>query len=180
MILSAQSILKRKIITPCVPRTVVYGKTHGISAAGYVVRVDFHGLGYSTRILGEQPARCPEHTNYALGPKDGLLDAGFFLAATMEHFDMPDDVMGIVHDKSSWARNGVAVQNTVIEPGWRGYLTLEITYHGPVGRMVQITHGDPIAQIVFHQLDEPTVFPYTGKYQDQEQGAQEARSENSS
>ena len=34
--------------------------------------------------------------------------------------------MGIVHDKSTWARRGLVVQNTVIEPGWHGYLTIEV------------------------------------------------------
>jgi dCTP deaminase len=40
--------------------------------------------------------------------------------------------MGIVHDKSTWARRGLVVQNTVIEPGWHGYqTTIELTNHGP-------------------------------------------------
>ena len=42
---------------------------------------------------------------------------------------MPSDVLGQVCDKSTWARRGVAVQNTIIEPGWRGYLTVELTNH---------------------------------------------------
>ncbi len=88
---------------------------------------------------------------------------------------MPNSVMGIVHDKSSWARHGVAVQNTVIEPGWRGYLTLELTNHSQQTRTIK--PGDPIAQIVFHWLDEPTKQPYEGKYQDQAAGPQEAIAE---
>ncbi len=85
---------------------------------------------------------------------------------------MPDNVMGIVHDKSSWARKGLTVQNTVIEPGWAGFLTLELTYHGESELFVH--YGDPIAQIVFHRLDEITEQPYIGKYQNQERGPQEA------
>lgn len=85
---------------------------------------------------------------------------------------MPKNVVGIVHDKSTWARRGLAVQNTVIEPGWRGFLTLELTNHGSVP--IKIERAMPIAQIVFHFTDEETV-GYEGKYQDQERGPQEAR-----
>jgi hypothetical protein len=42
---------------------------------------------------------------------------------------------------------------------------------------LRLRRGDPIAQIVFHRLDEPTVSPYRGKYQDQAQGPQKAREE---
>lgn len=180
-ILSAQSILKRKIISPAVARTVIRGKTYGISAAGYDVRVDFTGLNFMARCMRSE-ATCSAEANFSFGELRGISgndSPHFFLAATKEHFTMPDDVIGIVHDKSSWARRGLAVQNTVIEPGWRGYLTLELTYHGPVGTQIVIEDGDPIAQIVFHQLDEPTIFPYDGKYQDQKAGPQPAIDETS-
>jgi dCTP deaminase len=172
VILSAQSILKRKIISPSVQRTVVNGKSYGISSAGYDVRVDLSVRGVLIVMnRGSKPILSEIGTISEIG------DGDFVLAATLEHFNMPDDVLGIVHDKSSWARKGLTVQNTVIEPGWRGYLTLELTYHGPGDREIVIQHGDPIAQIVFHQLDEPTIFPYEGKYQDQERGPQPARDE---
>ena len=171
MILSAQTILKRKIITPALPRTVVRGRTFGLSAAGYDVRIDFSRVRYSAYRMARLRLDPPPEA----GPP--LREGDFLLAATMEHFDMPDDVMGIVHDKSSWARQGLCVQNTVIEPGWRGHLTLELTYQGPCDKEVTLVHGDPIAQIVFHRLDEPTIFPYEGKYQDQEPGPQGVRLE---
>ena len=80
-----------------------------------------------------------------------------------------------MHDKSSWARRGIAVQNTLFDPGWSGYATLELSNHGQ--EIVTITAGDPIAQIVFHMLDQATEQPYQGKYQDQEAGPQPARLE---
>jgi dUTPase len=66
--------------------------------------------------------------------------------------------MGIVHHKSTWARRGLVVQNTVIEPGWHGYLTIELTNHGPGALSLQ--WGMPIAQIVFHRLEAVTEQPY--------------------
>jgi dCTP deaminase len=97
----------------------------------------------------------------------------FRLTSAAEMFEMPNDVMGVVHDKSSLARRGVAVQNTVIEPGWRGHLTLEITNHG--AGILAMPRGSAIAQVLFHRLDEPTELPYRGKYQDQPAGPVEAR-----
>ena len=99
----------------------------------------------------------------------------FRLGSTLERFSMPNDVLAIVHDKSTWARRGIALQNTVIEPGWRGWLTVEITNHGE--EEVRIPAGAPIAQIVFHKLLEATQQPYAGKYQDQEDMPVEARLE---
>lgn len=97
----------------------------------------------------------------------------FALASAVEEFQMPDDLLGVVHDKSSWARRGLTLQNTVIEPGWRGFLTLELTNHGK--DLLWLHRGVGICQVIFHVLDEPTYHPYNGKYQDQQAGPQEAR-----
>lgn len=137
-ILSAQSIRKRGIFTPFHERTRQNGLTFGLSACGYDVRIG-------------QAVYIPA--------------GGFVLASTLEHFDIPPDLAALVKDKSTWARRGICVQNTVAEPGWRGYLTLEITNHSSTSLFID--RGDPIAQIILELLDEPTEAPYAGKYQDQ-------------
>jgi dCTP deaminase len=101
-----------------------------------------------------------------------LYSEDYKLSSSVEYFSIPDNLLGVVHDKSTWARRGVCVQNTIIEPGWRGYLTLEISYHGRYP--VYIEEGSPIAQVIFHHLDVSTDTPYNGKYQDQKQNPQEA------
>ena len=163
-VLSAQSIKANGIIVPLYPKTVYKGKSYGLSAAGYDVRLELGGDRTSHRFMSDSYA-------YRKGYYRDWCST-FILAATVEHFRMPDNIIGIVHDKSSWARKGLVVQNTVIEPGWRGYLTLELTYHG--GDDLIVEQNDPIAQIVFHYLDEPTRYPYEGKYQDQKKGPQPA------
>ena len=153
MIASAQTIRRRcdpvngpPMIHPFNERTVAHGLTFGLSPAGYDVRVA---------------------ENLELRPGE------FLLASTIESFHMPMDLLGVVHDKSTWARMGICVQNTVIEPGWVGKaLTLEVTNHSP--RRVFIPAGSPIAQVVFHILDEPTVQPYAGRYQFAPKGASPA------
>ena len=102
----------------------------------------------------------------------GFQRPSFALASTLERFDIPNDLVALVADKSSWAREGLAVQNTVAEPGWNGYLTLELTNHGD--KVIHLKSGMPIAQILFHQLTEPTQRPYQGKYQNQDDRPVEA------
>jgi len=151
MILPAQEIRRRcaspaPMIWPFVERDMVRGMSFGLSAASYDVRI------------------AESVTVY---PGD------FVLASTIERFCIPNDVLIVAHDKSSWARRGLAVQNTIFDPGWRGYATLELTNHGR--SPLSILAGDPIAQVVCHLLTEPTTQPYSGKYQDQEAGPQHAR-----
>ena len=148
MILPAQTIRNLKPITPFYERTVFNGMSFGLSHAGYDVRI------------AETVA---------------LSKGEFCLASTIEMFHMPNDMVAMVHDKSSWARRGLSLFNTVIEPGWTGYLTLELVNNADP--LLVIDQGSPIAQIVFMRLEEPTEKPYSGKYQNQEAGPQAARIE---
>ena len=167
MILPDFMIRERGIFTPFHERSKTRGMSYGLSHAGYDVRVDLSDHEPNTDLT---PDGSP------LGIKGVVLQPGdFLLAATIEQFDMPVDLLGIVHDKSTWARQGLAAQNTVIEPGWRGFLTLELTNHGPAP--IQVWHGDPIAQIVLHLLAARPESTYEGKYQGQEKGPQKARFE---
>lgn len=95
----------------------------------------------------------------------------FKLASTIEEFNMPTNLVGVVHDKSTWARRGLSVFNTVIEPGWKGFLTLELVYHDSKG--IHIQAGSGIAQVLFHEISEAAA--YDGKYQHQQDRPVEAR-----
>jgi dCTP deaminase len=157
MVLSAQSIRSRclertpPLLTPFVERSVSPGgRSLGLSSASYDVRID----------------------------QDVIIPArGFVLASTVERFAMHADLVGTVKDKSSWARLGLAVQNTLLDPGWCGYLTVELSNHS--NAEIRIARNEPIAQIMFELLDQPTEQPYPaeGKYQNQERGPQGARNE---
>jgi len=161
-ILSGQSIMKRKPVMDPQPRTEVQVGdklfTHGCGPAGYDLRLD-----------DVKGAFRPGEGSWMLKPGE------FVLASAMEHFDMPDDLLGVVHDKSSWARRGLTVQNTVIEPGWKGFLTLELKNNSD--EAIMLYEGVGICQVVFHVLDEATYHPYPddAKYQNQARGPQEAR-----
>jgi dCTP deaminase len=144
MILSAKTIREelRRVplrIEPFHERTVhpETGTSYGITLSGYDVRVR------------EEVELMPGH---------------FMIASILEYIQMPLDLVGFVKDKSSLARLGLAVQNTVIEAGWRGYLTLELSHHGR--DRLRLPAGSPVAQIMFLRIDQPTE-GYQGKYNDQ-------------
>lgn len=128
------------------------GVSYGLGEAGYDIRI-------------AQTIEFNKGTNF---PRivfvDNVPTAGrFCLASAVERFNMPDHLCGVVHDKSTWARQGLSVFNTVIEPGWKGYLTLELVYHGEDELIIPA--GSGIAQVLFHEVLEPR--QYTGKYSNQ-------------
>lgn len=138
MIINKQKLLDAKPLKPMAEMKLrANGLTYGMSEAGYDIRIK------QSMIL--HPMRR------------------FRLASTYEYFEMPEDLVAIVHDKSTWARRGLSVFNTVIEPGWKGWLTLELVYHG--WRPLPIKEGSGIAQVVFHELSEKAA--YQGRYQNQ-------------
>jgi dCTP deaminase len=146
-----------------------HGVSHGLSEVGYDIRlkqtVRFNP-GYSMPDLPHRAERLLTSPGWMIKDGDGSVTCGegrFVLASALEEFDMPTHLMGIVHDKSTWARHGLSVFNTVIEPGWKGFLTLELVYHG--NHPLEIPAGAGIAQVVFHHVTEPA--QYKGKYQHQ-------------
>lgn len=155
MILPYQVIMREKPIINPVERTeLIKGGmkfTHGCGPAGYDLRLDLSETTSSSKVLW---------------PND------FRLYSAIEEFEMPNDIIGMVHDKSSWIRRGISVHNTVIEPGWKGFLTLEIKNVGD--QSVNLIHGVGICQVVFHRLEQASERPYQGKYQRQAKGPQPA------
>ncbi|CAB4126161.1 Dcd Deoxycytidine deaminase [uncultured Caudovirales phage] len=138
MIVNMEDLLEAVPIVGMVGRKMTeHGVSYGLSEAGYDIRI-------------KQPVMLNNMRRFAL-------------ASAIEEFNMPRDLVGIVHDKSTWARQGLSVFNTVIEPGWKGFLTLELVYHGQ--EVLIIPAGAGIAQVVFHKTTRDAA--YSGKYQGQ-------------
>ncbi len=92
----------------------------------------------------------------------------FALAETVEHFVIPRDVLVICVGKSTYARCGIIVNVTPLEPEWRGKVTLEISNTTPLP--AKIYAGEGIAQMIFLKADRICAVSYAdkqGKYQDQ-------------
>lgn len=152
-VLSAQSIRRlcldvaAPLIWPWSERSNSNGRTYGIGPASYDLR-----LKYTLWMI-------PFFRSHAI-------------ASTIETLNLPDNVCGSVMDKSTNARLWVFMQNTHVDPGFRGGLTLEVTYEGWIPRRIRA--GTPIAQMKFEWLDEATEQPYRGKYFNQSSDPQRA------
>jgi dCTP deaminase len=143
----------------------------GVSSYGYDVRV-------GRRFKVFTNARCavvdPKHFDSASfvdieGDFCLIPPNSFALAETVEHLEIPRDVLAICVGKSTYARCGIIVNVTPLEPEWRGRVTIEISNTTPLP--AKIYAGEGIAQILFFRTDAPCRTSYAdkqGKYQDQQ------------
>lgn len=162
MILSGQFIAFEDIVQPFTYKQVQRGMSRGCSHCGYDVQFDHAALDYGE---SHRITYTPDGDGVTLRPKEWVL------LPIAEHFTMPDDVVGLVRDKSTWARQGIMVAQAVLEPGWRGHLALGV--FNASGEDVTIVDGDPIAQVLFHRVTDDSA--YDGKYQDQPRGQEGPR-----
>ncbi|UNC16257.1 dCTP deaminase (plasmid) [Acidiphilium multivorum] len=146
----------------------------GLSCAGYDLTLGSQFAMFADTRAGEElnPLSPPAADAYSWTESAAfrLPPGSFALAYAVERISMPDDVLGFVMDKSSLARLGLSVQNTLIEPGWSGQITIELFNMAP--RPILLTPGMGIAQLCFAYLDEAPELPYgrrsVPKYQLQE------------
>ncbi|MFL2547371.1 MAG: dCTP deaminase [Candidatus Rariloculaceae bacterium] len=92
----------------------------------------------------------------------------FALARTVEYFRIPRSVLTICLGKSTYARCGIIVNVTPLEPEWEGHVTLEFSNTTPLPARVYANEG--VAQMIFFESDEPCETSYLdrgGKYQGQ-------------
>mgnify|MGYP003298368858 CR=1 FL=1 len=92
----------------------------------------------------------------------------FALARTMEYFKIPENVLVICLGKSTYARCGIIVNVTPLEPEWEGHVTLE--FSNTTNLPAKIYAGEGVAQMLFFESDEECETSYKdrgGKYQGQ-------------
>lgn len=156
--------------------------SYGVSSYGYDVRVGTrfkvftptptHGdiavvdpKRFSDDMMVEvDVATRPADRQYVIIPPNS-----FALCETVEFIEVPRDVLVICVGKSTYARCGLIVNVTPLEPEWRGKVTLEISNTTPLPARVYANEG--IAQLVFLKAEmvcERSYADKAGKYQDQE------------
>ncbi|WP_440992731.1 dCTP deaminase [Cysteiniphilum litorale] len=92
----------------------------------------------------------------------------FALARTVEYFKIPRDTLVVCLGKSTYARCGIIVNVTPLEPEWEGHVTLEFSNTTPLPAKIYANEG--VAQMLFYQSDEVCETSYKdrgGKYQGQ-------------
>src|SRR5215207_9118244 len=149
--------------------------SYGVSSYGYDLRVG-SVFKIFTNVNSEivDPKNFSERSFVTIDTdetgKDHVLipPNSFALAETVEYLEIPRDILAICVGKSTYARCGIIVNVTPLEPEWRGRVTIEISNTTPLP--AKIYAGEGIAQIVFHRAESPCRISYAdkkGKYQDQ-------------
>ena len=166
-----QKMAKKGMIKPFAGKQNSEGKvSFGVSSYGYDVRVD-----RKYKIVTNINATVIDPKN--MNPKSFVDFEGdvciipphsFVLAKTVEYFKIPRDVLVICLGKSTYARCGIIINVTPLEPEWEGYVTMEIS--NTTDLPAKIYSGEGIAQFVFFGAEEVCEESYAdkkGKYQKQ-------------
>ncbi|MBI4538100.1 MAG: dCTP deaminase [Gemmatimonadetes bacterium] len=159
------------MIDPFEPRQVRENcVSFGLSSYGYDIRVadEFKVFTNVHNVIVDPKAFDERSFVDVRGPHCVIPPNSFALARTLEYFRIPRNVMVLCVGKSTYARCGIIVNVTPLEPTWRGHLTLEISNTTPLPAKIYANEG--IAQLLFFEGDEPPRVAYEdrgGKYQDQ-------------
>ena len=171
-VINGQTLLQMAPIKGMAIRKMkAHGVSYGLSEAGYDIRIKQAVNFWGDKHLFSYQGPVVDHEDLNISGLRHMDRGRFCIASAIEEFQMPGNLVGIVHDKSTWARLGLSVFNTVIEPGWKGFLTLELVYHGS-GELV-IPAGAGIAQVIFSHISDIADYG-DGKYQNAADRPQEA------
>ena len=88
----------------------------------------------------------------------------FMLVSTLECVELSLNITASLHIRSSLAREGVIGSFAIVDPGFRGQLTLNL--HNVNDKELTLGEGERIVQIVFHRLGNVAKKGYNGSYQD--------------
>jgi len=163
--------LEHGMIEPFVDKQVGTGVvSYGVSSYGYDIRVadefkvftDVYSVVVDPKLFDPR-SFVDIKADYCIIPPNS-----FALARTLEYFRVPKDVLVVCLGKSTYARCGILVNVTPLEPEWEGHLTIEISNTTPLPAKIYAQEG--IAQLLFFQGDEVPEMTYAqrkGKYQGQ-------------
>ncbi|MEQ9400046.1 MAG: dCTP deaminase [Longimicrobiales bacterium] len=144
--------------------------SYGLSSYGYDIRVapEFKVFTNVHNVIVD-PKRFDDRSFVDIDENECIIPPNSFaLARTVEYFRVPRDVLVVCLGKSTYARCGIIVNVTPLEPTWEGYLTLEISNTTPLPAKIYANEG--IAQLLFFEGDEEPEVAYAdrkGKYMGQ-------------
>lgn len=144
--------------------------SYGVSSYGYDVRVGRHFKVFTNARCAVVDPKNFDPASFVDIEGDSCLipPNSFALAETVEYLEIPRDVIAVCVGKSTYARCGIIVNVTPLEPEWRGRVTIEISNTTPLP--AKIYAGEGIAQILFLRAEAVCEVSYgdkRGKYQDQ-------------
>ncbi len=166
-----ENALRRAMIDPFVETQKRDGViSYGLSSYGYDARCaeKFKIFTNVDSAIVDPKAFSPASFVDRTGPVCIIPPNSFALTHTVEYFRIPRDILVICLGKSTYARCGIIVNVTPLEPEWEGQVTIEISNTTPLP--AKIYAGEGICQFLFLKGDTPCEISYldkAGKYQGQ-------------
>ena len=163
--------LEDKMIEPFVERQAGVGVlSYGLSSYGYDARVANEFKIFSNLDSATVDPKNFDHKGFIEREGDVCIipPNSFALGRTIEYFRIPRDVLVICLGKSTYARCGIIVNVTPLEPEWEGHVTLEFSNTTPLP--AKIYGGEGACQFLFFKGDKPCEVSYKdrgGKYMNQ-------------
>jgi dCTP deaminase len=164
-------VLEEGMISPFEDKQVRDGKiSYGLSSFGYDARVS-EEFKIFTNVNSEiVDPKDFKPTNFVTKNVAVCVipPNSFALARTVERFKIPKDILVICLGKSTYARCGIIVNVTPLEPGWEGHVTLEFSNTTPLPAKIYANEG--VAQFIFlkgNEAPEVTYADRNGKYMGQ-------------
>jgi dCTP deaminase len=164
--------LEEGMIEPFVERQVRNGIiSYGLSSYGYDMRVsrEFKVFTNVYNTIVDPKHFDPRSFVDITADYCDIPPNSFALARSVEHFRIPRTVACLVIGKSTYARCGIIINITPLEPGWEGHVTIEISNTTPLPARIYAEEG--IGQVLFFEGDEVCEVSYAdkaGKYQGQQ------------
>ncbi len=142
----------------------------GTSSYGYAVRCADHFKVFTNIHSATVDPKAFDERSFVdvSGPHCVIPPNSFVLAATVEYFRIPRNVLTVCLGKSTYARCGIIVNVTPLEPEWEGHVTLEFSNTTSLPARIYANEG--VAQMLFFESDELCETSYAdrgGKYQGQ-------------
>lgn len=164
-------VKENKMIEPFEEGLIRAGKvSYGLSSYGYDLRVatEFKIFTNVHSALVD-PKNFDEKSFVDVDKKECIIPPNSFaLARSIEYFRIPRQVLGLCIGKSTYARCGIIVNVTPLQPEWEGHLIIEISNTTPLP--AKIYAGEGIAEIIFfeaHEICENSYKDLSGKYSKQ-------------
>jgi len=141
--------------------------SYGVSSYGYDARVapEFKLFTNVNSAIVDPKAFSEQSFVERTGSECVIPPNSFVLARTIEYFRVPRDILVICLGKSTYARCGIIVNVTPLEPEWEGYVTLEFSNTTPLPARIYANEG--ACQFIFLKADEVCEVSYAdraGKY----------------
>ena len=164
-------VSKNKMISPFKNKQVRKNKiSFGLSSYGYDARVSSEFKIFTNVNSEIVDPKNFKSSNFITKKGSACIipPNSFVLARTVEYFKIPKDVLVVCLGKSTYARCGIIVNVTPLEPGWEGYVTLEFSNTTPLPAKIYANEG--VAQFIFlkgNEKPEVTYADRNGKYMGQ-------------